>query len=359
MSNNTTSYPVNHPLAVKLWSRKLFQETLKNTWAMKFLGSDSSSLMQLCEEPAKNKGDMVTIGLRAQLNGVGVQGDNDLEEHEEKLTGHHFSITIDQLRHAVRSGGEMSSQRVSFDIREEARYALQDWWANRLDTCFFNQLCGNTTEVDTRFTGNQAVEAYDNDHCILPRADMKEEDMLDTDIFTLERIDRAVERAKTMSSMIRPIRIGGEDKYVLFLHPYQVTSLRSATNKGQWLDIQKAALAGGQVKDNPIYTGSLGEYNNVVLHESTRVTKGVSSGNKPVHPVRRAVFCGAQAIVMAIGQNNLSQNGGYKMSWVEEGFDYNNQLGVSAGMIFAMKRTRFDNKDFASIIIPTYAESSK
>ena len=69
-------------------------------------------------------------------------------------------------------------------------------------------------------------------------------------------IDKCVERAQTLNPTIRPIKVNGEDKYVMFLHPYQVYDIRTSTSTGQWLDIQKAAMTGGQIDNNPIYTGA-------------------------------------------------------------------------------------------------------
>jgi hypothetical protein len=43
------------------------------------------------------------------------------------------------------------------------------------------------------------------------------------------------------------------------------------------------------------------------------------------------------------------------MNWVEELFDYNNQLGVAAGMIAGMKKTQFNSMDFGTIVFATYA----
>ena len=43
------------------------------------------------------------------------------------------------------------------------------------------------------------------------------------------------------------------------------------------------------------------------------------------------------------------------MSWVEELFDYQNQLGVSAGMIAGLKKTQFNSEDFGTITVSTYA----
>ena len=54
---------------------------------------------------------------------------------------------------------------------------------------------------------------------------------------------------------------------------------------------------------------------------------------------------------MAYGKDSS----GGEMSWVEEMFDYGNQLGVSAGMIAGLKKTRFNSADFGTIVVPTYA----
>lgn len=343
----TTAFGVNHPLAVKLWSKKLFQEALKQTWSGKFMGKGSSALCQIMEDTQKQAGDRIRVGLRMQLSGAGVEGDGTLEGNEEALTFYSDNVTINQLRHAVRSEGKMSEQRVPHSVREEARMGLQDWFADRIDTAFFNQLGGNTGQSDTRYTGHNATTAPDASHIVYPDGDNTEADVASSttsSVMKLTWIDYAVEKAKTSSPLIRPIKINGEDKFVLFLHPYQVTDLRTNTNSGQWLDIQKAAMQGGQISKNPIYTGALGEYNGVIIHESTRVPSVTTN-------VYRAIFAGAQAACVAYGQD--SANG--RMGWVEELFDYKNQLGVSGSLIWGLKKTVFNSADFSTLVIPTYA----
>jgi N4-gp56 family major capsid protein len=346
-----TSYGVNDALAVKLWSKKLFQEALKQTYASRFMGKGSSSIVQIKDETSKGPGDQITVGLRMQLSGAGVQGDGTLEGNEEALTTYSDAVVINQLRHAVRSAGKMSEQRVPFSVREEARMGLQDWWADRIDTWFFNQLGGNTAQTDTRYTGNQAALAPDASHKVYLNGSA-DESATSTFVFDITVIDKCVEKAKTLSPMIRPVKVNGEDKYVMFLHPYQVYNLRTNTTTGQWLDITKAALSGAKETGNLIYNGALGEYNGVILHEATRVPLGVnSSTGAAISTVRRAVFCGAQAAVMAYGKDDA----GGEMSWTEELFDYGNQLGVSGGMIAGLKKTRFNSADFGTIVVPTYA----
>lgn len=185
-----------------------------------------------------------------------------------------------------------------------------------------------------------------------------DQNLTSTDIFTLGLVDKAVEKAKTASPLIRPIRMNGKDHYVMFLHPYQVTSLRTNTSTGQWLDIQKAATSGGKDAmgeggQNGIFTGALGMYNNVILHESTRVTLGVNAG-AAVANTRRAVLCGANACHIGFGQGHSMNN----WKWVEKFFDYDNQLGVSAGFIGGMKKAVWNSTDFGTIVVSTYAAAA-
>lgn len=345
----TTVYGVNDPLAVKVWAKKLFVDALKETQADKFMGKTSSSLIQVKEDLAKGPGDRITVGLRLQLSGDGVQGDGTLEGNEEELATYTDNLYINQLRHATRSGGKMSEQRVTFSVRDENKTGLSDWWANRIDTAFFNQICGNTVVTDTRYTGNQAAIAPSTANRIWATG-TDDVTQASTNIFNLNFINTAIERTQTLSPTIRPIKVGGDNKFVCFLHPYQATDLRNNTSTGQWLDIQKAALMGGKQSENPIYTGALGEYNNTILHVDSRVTQGVSNAGAAVTTVRRAAFCGAQAACFAYGGD-----GGQEMTWVEELFDYKNQLGVSAGMIFGLKKMVFNSLDFSTITISTYA----
>lgn len=362
----TTAYGTNHPLAVKAWAKKLFAEALKQTRFAQFKGSSSSnSLVSLRTELSKSAGDKVTIGLRMQLLGRGVTGDTTLEGEEEPLSTFSDAVFIDQLRHAVRSSGKMSEQRVLFDVRTEAKDGLRDWLADRFDTALFNQLCGATTQqtqanattstaVDNAYSGNQAAIAPSASQLFVCSAalDTTEASLSATTTFSLKLadIDRAVAKGKTSTPVVRPLNYGGEQQYVMFIHPLQTFQLRANTSTGQWQDIQKAKLTGGLIADNPLVTGMLGVYNNVMLVEDVRVTPVASTVSSSTS-YRRAVFCGAQAAAIAFGQDG----GDTKGRWVEEDFDYKNQFGVSVATIFGLKKMVFNSADFATIVASGYA----
>lgn len=133
---SATHYGVNAPEAVKLWSRRLAREALKETYISRFIGTGRNSLIVQKDDTSKTEGDRIRNTLRMQLSGAGVQGDASLEGSEESLTTYTDDFVINQLRHAVRSGGKMSEQRIPFGVRQEAMDGLKDWWSDRVDTWF-------------------------------------------------------------------------------------------------------------------------------------------------------------------------------------------------------------------------------
>ena len=348
----TTEYGTNHGMAVKLWSKRLNAEVLKATWATRFMGTSSASIIQVKDETSKSPGDKITYGLRMQLTQAGIAGDATLQGNEEAMTTYTDAVVINQLRGAVLSSGKMSEQRVPFSVRDEAMAGLRDWWAGRIDTSFFNQLCGYTAQADTKYSGMQAIVAPDSDHILRPASgEAADESISTTSTFTLALIDKAVERARPHPPAIRPVNVDGKNFYVYFMHDYTVTDMKSSTTTGQWTDIQKAAMQGGEIKDNPIFSGALGVYNGAILHADSRVTQGVSGATGlAVTGVKRNVFCGAQAGVMGYGR----ESGENRYTWVEELFDYGNQLGVSAGLIFGLKKSVFNSIDYATVVTACY-----
>ena len=349
----TTAYGVNANEAVKLWSKKLAHEALKKTYFKRFMGTGSDSMIQIRNETNKGPGDRIRILLRMQLTGDGIQGDGTLEGNEEALTTYTDDVVINQLRHAVRSAGKMTEQRIPFSIRDESMQGLSDWFADRWDTWMFRQLAGHTATLDTRYSGHNTITAPTRQ--VWTEVGTTDDANLDStgDTFTLTTIDIAVERAKTGTPPIRPVMVNGTPYYVVFLHPYQVTDLRTSTSTSTitWHDIQRAALSANGSKDNPIFSGALGVYNGCILHESTRVPTGVSVAGVEQTSVRRALLCGAQAAAVAFGVGH-DQN---SYDWFEQMFDYGNQLGVKAGCISGMKKLVWNSQDFGVVVMSSWA----
>lgn len=360
-----TSYGVNDSLAMKAWSRKLAVEVSKATPIAPLIGTSANSIIQMKDEVNKDKGDQVTFGLRMQLTGAGVTETEVLEGNEESLTTYSDAIIINELAHAVRvkNEGTIDVQRVPFSLRAEAESGLRDWYADRLSLAFFVQVSGytgltldfegTTLTMASKFYGFNAPTAPSSTRVLRAGAAATDQALTSTNIFTLDLIDKAVEKAKTANPKIRPVRIDGTNHYVMYIHPYQTTSLRTNTSTGQWLDIQKAAEKRGS--DNPIFDGSLGVYNNVILREAEHVVTGVnSSTSAQITTVRRAILLGAQSCVGAWGMKFTPE----KFDMREELFDYQRELGVSVHSVFGLKKARFNSVDFGTIVIPTYAAAA-
>jgi len=350
----STTYGVNDSLSNKLWAKKLAAEALKETYFGKFMGTGSDNMIHLKSETSTNAGDTVTFGLRMQLQGDGVTEAQTLMGNEESLTTYSDKVIINELAHAVRvrNKNTIDAQRVPFNLREEGKLGLKDWFSNRFDTAMFNHLAGNTLVTDMRYAGNNTVAAPTR---IVRGGGATDDATINSDntkTFNLALIDTCVERAYTATPLIRPIKVQGENKFLMFLHDYQITDLRTSTSSGQWLDIQKAALAGGAGSKSPIYTGALGEYNGVILHRSNRIPMGISNAGAQQTSTRRAVFAGAQAGALAFGKE-FSEGVNYK--WVEELFDYERELGISSQTIWGVKKTVFNGLDFGTIVATTYA----
>lgn len=358
-----TNFGINHPLAVKLWSKRLFREALKETYISRFMGEDTNSLVYVKDELSKSAGDRVRCGLRMQMSGTGIFGDDTLEGNEEELTFHNDDLLINQLRHAARSNGRASEQRVPYNVREECMDGLRDWWADRIDTAFFNHVCGNVAGATTNtHDGGNAVtsptSAAGNTRILYGAgststtasftATSSNSGSIRQVNFQLGVLDKAVNQAKIASPLIRPIRVEGQYKYVAFLHPNAVRQLRMSvsTTAVTWFDIMRARAEGGDYKNNPIYNGAIGEYNGVILHESTRIP-GLSTDTN----VKFNVLCGAQAALFATGRENSDQ----KMTWVEELFDYENKLGVGAGMVWGLKKSVYNSIDFSTIVLMSHS----
>lgn len=336
-----TTIATGDSLAAKLWSKTLMKDTLTKMWYRKFIGEGANSIIQILPETKKSKGDKVTYGLRMQLSGSGRTGQDVLEGNEEDLTFYNAALYVDLMRHAVKTDTTISQQRLEYDLRKEARDALSDWWAQRLDSYMFRYLAGDTALT---YAGNTAVSA-DASHVVFASTCTAESEMTTAHTFTLGLIDEAVIIAKTVSPLIRPVRVDGDDYWCVVLHPKQVYDLRTSTATGAWLDLQKAAMTGMGQKDNPIFKGSLGTYNGCILYESNNVHSGTYGSSS--RTVYRAILMGAQSGAIAFGQ----QGGVDQFSWDEETFDYGKNWGVAASLIWGVQKNIFNSKDYATVTI--------
>jgi N4-gp56 family major capsid protein len=350
------SFPAGDPKAAVQWSIGVEAEVLKKISFNQFMGKRPDSVIHVKDELTKKAGDTVKYSLRYQLDEtVPPKVGNAALEGNERIPDYQTdSLVIQQIRDAVRVYDVDDRQRITFDHREEARAGLGDLLSAALDQAFFHHICGNTAQTQLGLTGNNAVSSATN--VIRPPTRAADQDIVAGETFSLAVLDKAVELAKTRSPAIRQPWIPALSRYAfpVFIHSYDVTSLRN--NASDWSALMDNAMQGGMVANNPKFTGHLGYYNGCVLVESTRVTQGInSSTGAAVAAVRRPVLCGAQACGMSWGRFAGNPN---KFQWIEQMFDYENELGVAARMIGGLKKLIYNSIDYATIVMPVYSVAS-
>ena len=349
-------FGTNDVSTVKLWSKATDREVLPKTLIGKFIGEGANSVIQTKSELSKSAGDRIRMNLQYLLSARGRVGNEVLEGNEEIPTFKTDDVTLNQLRNAIRFYGAMDKQRVVYGVRRDAKDQLTDWFADRLDTGFLNHVCGNTAQTDMAYIANNATIAPSANNIFFVNSAANYNALTSADVFDLTYIDKLITRSKTLhhlydQPMIRPVRISGGEYYVLILHPHQVKDMRANTSTGQWMDIQKSAMQGGAIGDNPIFSGALGMYNGVIIFESPRIPLG-SDTTTAIASTRSAVFLGAQSCWLTYGREGGRAE---RYKWAEETFDFQNEHAVAVSLIHGMKKAQFNSVDHGCMVLGTYA----
>lgn len=363
-------YGVNDNATVKLWAKLVEHEALKATPIGPLIGDSPSSIIHRKDELSKEAGDRIRYTLFSQLEGAGVTEGTVLLGNEESLENYTDDLLINELHHAIDipNGVSIDTKRVVYNLRDTGRHLLRDWFAKRLSTAFFNTVCGNTAQTDTKYTGMNATIAPSSTRRLYAGSATTDQGLGSSDTFTLDLVYHAKEMAQTVSPKVKPINPvvmnsnGGEasssddvlgEHYVMFLHPYQVTDLKRDMSDGEWHSIQRAALTAGEVSKNPIFTGALGIVDGVILKRADDVTLGCdnSTPTTAVATTRRAVLLGAQAA----SYGRAAAGGSQRFKWVEELKDYERVLGISVQSLWGMKKVQFNSVDYGVITVSTYA----
>ena len=357
-----TIIPWGDPKAQKKWSATLATDVAREGyWSRKFMGKGQNNIIEEKTELSSDAGDRVSFDLSVRLRQRPTAGDARVKGKEEGLRFFTDEVIIDQLRHPVSAGGRMSRKRTIHDMRKIAKDRLSEYWRTYLDELKFMYLSGargmNPEFIEAHDYAGHAgnpLRAPDATHHLFAGAAVSA-----ATITTAHRMSRGlIERAETHAKMIRafdqdaadmvPVSVEGENRYVIVMSSYQEHDLRTADTNG-WVKIQ-ADASKAEGRNNPIFKGSLGMIKNVVLHSHENVIRFANYGAGSNLEAARALFLARQAGVIAYGTP-----GGMRYMWKEEMEDYDNEPTVVAGVIFGFSKTRFNNRDFGTIALDTYA----
>lgn len=316
---NQVNIPVN--LVPKVWAKKVWHEGVKDSYFDKFTATDGSNVVHKNKDLENVKGDSVVFGLMMNLTGSGVEGNRQkLAGAEDTLNIYDFTVNTKLVRNAV-SRYEADDQRTQYDMLKEIKIALKQWLSDWLDDRLISKLSYNPSNGEVLYASAAGTQSS-----------ITANDKLTTTI-----ISRAKRKAMMHAPKVQPIKVDGMDKYIMLVHPWAARDLK---DDPKWLAAQQNANVRGS--KNPIFTGSLGEYDGVILYEYERVQTGnigASSAN-----VCQNLLLGKQAACFAVSR---------PAKHIEQTDDYGNIAGNGIAFYGAVEKTNFNGKDYGVINVMT------
>ena len=336
-----------------VWSMDLWKQARNQSFINKFLGKGPNSMIQHITELKKSeKGARAVITLLADLTGDGVAGDRALEGNEEAMQSFDQVIRIDQLRHANRHEGRMADQKSIVEFRGNSKDVLAYWLADRMDQLAFLSLAGvgyNKTNRGANRIGSDLPFLEFAQDVTAPSANRRlrwdgtakslvvggaTSAVTTADSPTWNMLVQLKAYAK--DHYIRGIKEdGGEETFHVFLTPQAMAKLK--LDPDYMLNVRHAIQRGD---NNALFTGSSVKIDGLYLHEFRHVYNVANAGSGSQWGAGGNVngfsmaFCGAQALGMAdIGAPE----------WVEKGFDYENQQGISVSKILGFLKPKFSS----------------
>ena len=325
------------------WAKDTWETGVFNAYFNRFIGDNAYSVIQRKTDLKKGEGTSIRIPLVYPLKGAGVWDDNILEGNEEAMRFGSFDVYLHQIRQAVRLEGRYEEQKTQINMRKEAREQLSNWLSTFIDDSIFGILTGVKAKYAEQDTGYQFPVEAPTRVLYAGTGVTAEGSITTTDTFTANLIGQAKRMATAnRDTAIRPIRVDGRNTYVMVIDPYQARDLR---NDPKWIAAQQHANVRGE--KNPIFSGAMGIYDGVVIHEHNSVPRTATGASNIM--VGHALFLGAQAAEMAVGEMPL---------WETKAFDYGNKQGFSIGRFVGLKRSvaKYDgtnNLDYGCINVLT------
>ncbi len=328
-----TIFTTNNPLTKKIWEEKLFRDVeIESYFVSRFMSEGQNNLVQVQTDLTKQQGDAITFGLVPNLTGDGVTSGQVLEGNEEGLNSYDYQITLEQYRHGTRTKGKLDVQRAMFSIDTVSREKLKIWGGEKIDKLLVSALLSSPTKTLYRdgATGLPAGNASQaTAKAALTAANSK---------LTPEFISALRTWAKTGGAAqtwrIRPVMIDSKAYYVLLVPPAVMYDLRiDSTFKAAMKDAQERG------KDNPLFRSATAIWDDVVIHETERISLFTDGGSGAVTGAHCA-FMGAQALAWAWGERPKT---------VQEEFDYGNEQGYAWEMIAKAGKPKFNSKDYGMV----------
>lgn len=301
--------------------KKMFLDQVKNSFFSKFMSANGDSIVHTKEDFTKMKGDTMTFGIIYRSTGAPIRGSDVAKGKEDKLVTKSFKIEIDITRYPMDVGGSMDNQRFVGDLPSSVRTNLNQWGSEQIDQDIFDAVSTSPTYsyLAGARSGTDALTTADK---ITP-----------SDISKMKAI--ALNNRESGRIPMRPIMCNGQKHLVLVISSDCAVDLKLDSTY-----IAANREARERSKDNPIFTGALGVWDNVIIfeHENVKIYENGGSGEDVKYS--HNILMGAQAVCLAWGD---------RPSIRDEESDYGEIKGLCWRMVNGTEKPVFDSKDFGSM----------
>ena len=389
----TTAFGSLDPRTQKVWSQRMFKYALKNMWLSKFMGTTPDSVIQNTTDLTKRPGDKVTFELLKPLEDKGQGNDGTLRNNSEALSILNWTVGVHERGHSVASNGKISEQRTATNIRQTGRTALGMWLGDKaleedLRNAIFGLYNGSTktgyssttiTNVNEKEPSTNRILYIGQSSAGVLLADQGDDATLSAAttsnaLFGTKVIERAKREAMDVEPHFRPVTVDGEQYLVMLIGSLQAKALRADSD---WLEAQRHANVRG--RKNPIFSGAMGIWDGVVIHEYQRAPYRTGDGGTTVSEgfvlnsardattdavadgktVQRAVLLGAQAGLVAWAQ---------RWQWHEDFADIGQRKPeIAVDGIYGVAKAQFNEyessgdtntaqEDFATLAVDTQVD---
>lgn len=326
----------------------------------------------------KTAGDEVTVDLFHQLRHKPVMGDEKIAGRGASLTSSQYTLKIDQGRTMVDSGGRMTQQRTSHDLKSLARVMLSPYYNRLADQIALVHLAGARgthddadwilpTENDPDFNRIMVnpVQPPTFDRHFYGGDATSLANMTTADQFSVDAVDRIRLALDEMAFPLQPIRFPGDQQaednpfFVLMVTPRQWYDFWTSTSGDSWRQLVANAYSRATGWNHPVFKGDVAMWNNILIRKMTRPIRFEAGASVPVATdtdnattttvtaavrTERAILLGAQALASAFGRAG-SRTNGYYFNMHTEVTDHGNVLEHSIAWMNGKGKIRFRGSD--------------
>ena len=354
----------------RVWSAEVSNQGRDQSYWMAngFVGSSTSDMgtpvQRITELTETSRGLECIMQLVADLQGDGVVGDNQLEGNEESLINDEQLISIDLLRHGVKSKGKMSEQSTVIRFRSQSKDKLSFWLSEKLDELMHLTAAGRAytlkTDGSTRGASelpqlNFAAQVVAASSGRIKYGDGTSEATITTAGKMTWNLLVACQSYAARKQM-KPIRSMGRDHFVVLMSEEQCRDLKLDTIY-QGI-VQNAGVRGDQ---NPLFKNAVAVIDGLIIHKHNKVFNTLGAVSGTAKWGSGANVDGAQALLLGAQAMGFATIG--NAFWEEsDSTDYRNRPGVAYGRMFGLLKPQYISRpdgnvkqDFGVLSIKTAA----